>query len=147
MAVTKRDVVPASRASTIVGNRKFEPPFIETELSPTRKRHFVSDSASTSTCVSSPSGRPEMVEVPSANIAQTSARFAMLFDPGTEMWVSTGPAGIDKRISLMTEARVLAEILARVGHHERCRRAPCESLQPSHHDHPRLSAPLQSHRC
>ena len=147
MAVTKRDVVPASRASIIVGNREAEPPFIETDVSPTWKRHFVSDNASTSTCVSSPSGRPEMVEVPSANIAQTSARFAMLFDPGTEMWVSTGPAGIDKRVSLMTKARVLVEILARVGHHGKYRRVPFESLRPSHLDRPRRSAPLQSHRC
>jgi hypothetical protein len=85
IAVTNREVVPAKRASMIVGKRDAEPPFIETAPSPTRKRHFVSNKASTRTCVSSPSGKPEMVEVPSANIAHTRARLAMLFDPGTEI--------------------------------------------------------------
>ena len=92
----KRDVVPASRAGRVMGPRRnwpTPPPMVTVVPSrstsrPSARRQSIIAS------VSSPSGTSVSTLWPSASAAQTSARLAMLFEPGTSTTASSGaPSG------------------------------------------------------
>ena len=101
-AVRKRDDVPASCASTIPGKAGLASPRT-TASSPLIEMRLTCRSDSTITAVSSPSGRPISRDSPTANEAQTRARLATLFEPGTK--TETGaeiPVADMRKDSLMT---------------------------------------------
>ena len=101
-AVMKRDVVPAKRASTCPVLGRIRPSLPVTTTTP-------SSTAPTSTprsarqrsiaVVSSPSGTFVNRLTPRARAAATSARLAMLFDPGTVTSPYTGPAAARRRFT------------------------------------------------
>jgi hypothetical protein len=103
-AVRKREDVPAKTASTIPGNFRTDvSPITTSSLSICIDRPESRITFST-TRASSPDGIPEIREDSFDNMAHTSARFATLFDPGTDTTASSGPTGGCNSIDVTTTA-------------------------------------------
>ena len=111
-AVRKREDVPASCASMMPGNTTERDPFT-TQVSPAPAIRPTCDNASIMTAVSSPSGIPVTVDVPSARNAHTNARFATLLEPGTRTIAFNGPGGATMRASELIALILHVEVICR----------------------------------
>ena len=104
-AVTNRDVVPASRASRWPSLDVSTPPLPSTvttapstaSRTPSASRHSIIAT------VSSPGGTFATSLGPSASAAHTSARLAMLFEPGTVTTASSGRQAVRSAVTAASD--------------------------------------------